>query len=498
MDPSAKTSHSRPAPPTPGDVLRRIAAASRPWFPSEYAREAGIDRDSLDGPLNELRNAGLVIVVDWVRGRGQGYSLTADGEQAATDPAALARALARERPLLSPRDVPVAHPELSPASLRDRGGLTRFDRGEMARQALLSPPPPVITPALILVNLVWFAAGVVAAWQSGGPIWNYIRGGDTEILMRIGGVYGDALLRDEWWRLVTACFVHAGLLHLLLNLYVLGMVGPLAEAVWGRWRFGVIYAWAGLGGTCLAMALRPETVLVGASGAVLGVLAAVFAWLLLNRDHLPTELVAHWMRNLAIVLLLNVAISFVPRVSWEGHLGGALVGFTTAVLAHLVRPGVLRKRVVVPAALLLGLLPAACITGLTIYKDTSQAWQGLRARALLRQQPLPPDQAQTVFAAVIDSINPNVVQRIYFDSQVWVTIGTEPAGLSERLRKLRNNAEAIIGVTRGPAAAYARTVAEFAAALEAALASPDPAAAWGPVAEKRKLVDRRWAELVGG
>ena len=69
--------------PTPEQVLGWIAASpGTPWFPAEYSRTFGIPRDHLDRPLNELRAAELVRVIDWVRGVGQGYALTAEGETA--------------------------------------------------------------------------------------------------------------------------------------------------------------------------------------------------------------------------------------------------------------------------------------------------------------------------------------------------------------------------------------------------------------------------------
>src|SRR5688572_18199844 len=86
---------STPAPPAPpdgaptaADVLRWCAAAAPDlWFPSSFARQSGVPRDSLDEPLWLLRQAGLVHVADWVRGRGQGYAVTPAGQKLLADPA---------------------------------------------------------------------------------------------------------------------------------------------------------------------------------------------------------------------------------------------------------------------------------------------------------------------------------------------------------------------------------------------------------------------------
>lgn len=519
MDDGADTPLPTKAGPTPGELLRRIAAAGgKPWFPSDHAREAGVPRDDLDEPLNDLRAAGLVIVVDWVKGRGQGYAATPDGEKAAADPGELARALAADRPPPPPLDVPVAHPELPPVEARDPGGLTAFDRGELARQALFAPPPPAVTPALILANLIWFAVGAVIAWRVGGPVAPYLRGWDTAVLGKLGGVSGDALVRGEWWRLGASCFAHAGGLHLLLNLYALGVIGPVAEGLWGRWRFAVIYAWSGLAGSCLAMAVRPEGMTVGASGAVLGVVAAVIAWLVLNRDHLPPEVVIGWMKSLGLVVALNIAVGFAPQVSWEAHLGGAAAGFAAAVLANAVRPGLVRKRVLVPAALALGLIPAACLTALAVYAEVGRGWQPTRDREAARQrvlQALEATRQRVQFLAavkpVLDPINPAAVAAVYAGAPEWAAGGKKPDRLADRSRALRAAAAAAadgVGAAggddpgadrlRGRAVAYARAVDDLAAALEAAAAAADPPTQWRPIAEKKRLADRRWAELTKG
>ena len=75
-----------PATPTPESVLRAIAANAGPWFPSTYAAQANVPRDSLDEPLSVLRLAGLVRIDAWVRNVGQGYVLTSLGETALPDP----------------------------------------------------------------------------------------------------------------------------------------------------------------------------------------------------------------------------------------------------------------------------------------------------------------------------------------------------------------------------------------------------------------------------
>src|SRR5437763_6545720 len=104
--------------PSPDGVLQLCAASDpAPWYPSRYAREAGLDRDSLDEPLNQLRIAGLVRIGGWEAGRGQCYVLTDAGRAAVASPRDLARSLNGATPSAVP-------PSVKP------GRMTAWDRGE--------------------------------------------------------------------------------------------------------------------------------------------------------------------------------------------------------------------------------------------------------------------------------------------------------------------------------------------------------------------------------
>ena len=128
-------------------------------------------------------------------------------------------------------------------------------------------------------------------------------------------------------------------LHILANMYALYRVGGEVERWWGPVRYLVIYLFAGLGGSVLALALEPRIVMAGASGAICGVLGAAAVWVLCNGRHLPRSLARQIRGNMIINGVLITFISLMPGVSWQGHLGGAVIGAAVALVMQAQRFG---------------------------------------------------------------------------------------------------------------------------------------------------------------
>jgi len=320
--------------PTPENLLAWIASAKgEVWFPSRHASTTGADRDAIDEPLGQLRVAGLICIAAWERGLGQGYVLTREGEAAlagGANPVQLT-----ESKVVDPLEAPsIGRPPPIPLDYR----------------------PPVVVPVLIAANLFWLFVGLVMVLRAGLPVWPYLSDGYVDILHKTGAVTGYDLYRGEWWRLATSCFVHIGGAHLLLNLFALVVIGPLAEELWGRVRLIIIYGMSGLAGSCLAMALKPDSMLAGASGAIWGLLTSLVAWLMLFGRTLDPEEAAESKRRLTVVIVLNAMFSLMPGISWQGHLGGAVAGFVVAVLLNAIGTGDRARR-----ALALALLAAFAV-----------------------------------------------------------------------------------------------------------------------------------------
>lgn len=206
-------------------------------------------------------------------------------------------------------------------------GLQEFNR-VMAAQAGRS----WVTPALVVANLAAFVAIIV---QSGGT---YV---DPQEMARWANA-GLVTTRGEWWRLLTAAFLHWNLAHVALNMWALWHAGRLTERLYGSAAFLGLYLASGIIGSLASIAWNPTVVSAGASGAVFGVLGALLACML--REHgLPRVLVkAHRWSTLTFVVL-NLAFGAIsPNIDNAAHVGGLAAGFVLGWL--LARPIRLDRR----------------------------------------------------------------------------------------------------------------------------------------------------------
>lgn len=307
-------------------LLRECArTAPEPVYPSLFSEATSVPRPQIDAAFDLLRLGGLVRLTDWVAGRGQGYTVTPEGAEVVQTPRLLERLRTGG---VAPQP---ARPALRPAvDVRT----SSWERGEAVRQGLLEPRRPVVTVVLIFLILLVFLAGIGLSAQRKIPINRYLameRDPQVAVVLHdLGAVsYVDVLAREQWWRLIAHLFVHIGLIHLLLNGYALYSIGPFAETLWGPVRYAGLYLTAGLGGGCAIVLTKSAG--AGASGAICGILASLIVWVAGNREHLPPQLASAWLRNLMVNAVLITVISFLPGISWQGHLGGAVAGAAFAL-----------------------------------------------------------------------------------------------------------------------------------------------------------------------
>lgn len=206
----------------------------------------------------------------------------------------------------------------------------------------------VVTPLLIAVNVLVFVVTVIQA-QS-------LVDNEASQVFVGSSLLTPVMAAGEWWRLVTAGFLHFGPIHLLMNMLALYILGRELEPILGRARFVALYALSLVGGSAAVFAFADERAqTAGASGAVFGLLGAI----LIAAIRLKLDLT--WI--LAMVGL-NVAISFVPGVSLLGHAGGFITG--ALVMAALVYAPE-RNRMPVQVGTIV--LVAAALAGFIIWRD---------------------------------------------------------------------------------------------------------------------------------
>jgi membrane associated rhomboid family serine protease len=139
----------------------------------------------------------------------------------------------------------------------------------------------------------------------------------------------------EWWRLLTAGFLHGGIVHLAVNLYGLWAIGPLVEQLWGRPAFLLLYLGSVVGSFLASLASTPG-VSVGSSGAVFGLFGAVVVFSTVHHRFIREEARRGVWRRLVVVAALNVALGVaLPFIDNAAHAGGFAAGL---LIALVLRP----------------------------------------------------------------------------------------------------------------------------------------------------------------
>jgi rhomboid protease GluP len=226
------------------------------------------------------------------------------------------------------------------------------------------------TKALLVAILGMFVVEVVM----GGP-GTLMQGPDGQTLFDLGAMFPPAIANGQYWRLFTAIFLHAGLLHLAFNGYALWLFGRNVEDSLGTAWFLVVYFVSGFLASVASYAFGPVTSLaVGASGAIFGVFGAFIAY---NYRRRHTALASANLRSAITLIVLNALLAIGYRaIDWRAHLGGLLAGFLIGLVAEGLGSG--RN-----ARLLRALAVAALVAGgvvLVVWRtDAIRALPGFQA-----------------------------------------------------------------------------------------------------------------------
>src|SRR3954447_13038511 len=149
----------------------------------------------------------------------------------------------------------------------------------------------------------------------------------VENVLRWGGTGPEIILKGEWWRLVTAVFVHIGIIHIASNMYVFWGLGMMAERLLGRMNFLAVYLLTGIAGNVLTLLLKPNIVGAGASGAIFGLAGVLISVLQFGNLSVPRERLAPLKKEVVKLALYNLVIgAVVPAINNVAHLGGLIYG----------------------------------------------------------------------------------------------------------------------------------------------------------------------------
>jgi membrane associated rhomboid family serine protease len=138
-------------------------------------------------------------------------------------------------------------------------------------------------------------------------------------LLRSWVLDGPDVANGGWWRLITAAFLHASVIHIGFNMYVLWAIGSPVENYLGRARFLALYFVSGLAGSAGALVVTPLGFTLGASGAIFGILGALLI--------IEWQVTGRLAGNALTWIVINLALSFaIPNISIGGHVGGLIGG----------------------------------------------------------------------------------------------------------------------------------------------------------------------------
>jgi len=279
----------------------------------------------------------------------------------------------------------------------------------------IQPDSPVparypATRALILINFGVYAVCVVLRLLGLGKFAEW------------GVEWGPATLGGQWWRMFSAMFLHAGLGHLLGNMWWFWVVGKLAEQIFSTRIFLSLYFLTGLVGGVVSLRLHPELHALGASGAIFGITGVVIAALWLGR--LPPSLL--WMSWRVWPLMIFSALSLYSgasnqRVDNAAHVGGLVSGLLLGVLLtgrleHAPVNAISRFQRRVFAGLIL-LLVVGAISLRLYHKDILPLSAADRALDAGR-----PEEAARIAQAVIEK-RPDDVQALLFLGEIYIRAG---------------------------------------------------------------------------
>ena len=214
---------------------------------------------------------------------------------------------------------------------------------------------------LLMINAALWAISIMISSQAGnGSAFMDI---DGETLVLLGGKFTPYVRQaGQWWRLITAGFLHGGLLHIGMNGWALLAMGRQTDMIYGSARYLIIFFAGTVGGFWASTMFSSSPLSVGASAGLCGLVGAMIAVGFLSKSRVALDLRDGYLRYAGFLLLFGVLTSFGGglRIDNWAHMGGIVAGFATAMVVGLPMP-------VIPARERLWTLAAWICVLLTVF-----------------------------------------------------------------------------------------------------------------------------------
>jgi rhomboid protease GluP len=227
-----------------------------------------------------------------------------------------------------------------PSSAAEASSLCRDCRADLdltapSIDASTSPPPVrisqpfLLTQVIVGINVLVFLGMLLSGVSPMSP---------TRLqLVTWGANYAPLSLGKEPWRMLASNYVHIGIIHIFFNMWCLWNLGRLAERIFDRWTYLLVYTASGIAGSLASLWWHPQGIGAGASGAIFGLAGGLIAVLYLGKLPIAKDALKPTLRSLVMFAAYNLFFGLVPGIDNAAHLGGLAAGLGLgAILAASV------------------------------------------------------------------------------------------------------------------------------------------------------------------
>ncbi|WP_238918472.1 rhomboid family intramembrane serine protease [Clostridium sp. YIM B02555] len=185
----------------------------------------------------------------------------------------------------------------------------------------------------IEVNNLINAANASSIKVSQNMIDNLINGINNSVLVDFGAKDNILINQGQIWRLFTCAFLHSGFIHIACNMYSLYIIGPQIEQIYGARKYLIIYTVSCVTASLLSYFMNPDSISVGASGAIFGLMGALLAFAFIERNKIQKKYMSSLMQVIIINLFIGLSISNIDNFA---HIGGLVGGVLTGYISYKI------------------------------------------------------------------------------------------------------------------------------------------------------------------